>query len=52
MNRDLPTTPISFFREDLVRELDEEALSAPKEEFSRRAYAWRGRELLRKNLEK
>lgn len=52
VNRSAEDTPIPFFREDLVKELTAEAVEAPKEEFSKRAFSWRGRELLRRNLKK
>ena len=52
MNRDPRLTPIPYFQTDLVTHLTEDAIGAPKEEFSRRAYAWRGREILRRNLKK
>jgi len=50
-NRAAAETPIPFFREDLVERLTEEAVEEEKEAFSKRAYAWRGRNLLRRNLE-
>ena len=43
-------SPIPFFRTDLVERLDREAVEAPKEAFRERAYAWRGRNVLRRNL--
>ena len=49
-NRKAAFTPIPFFREELVERLTPEAIEEEKEAFSKRAYAWRGRELLRKNL--
>lgn len=52
MNREASLTPIPYFQTDLVTHLTEEAICAPEEEFSRRAYAWRGREVLRRNLKK
>jgi len=52
INRGAQTTPIPFFQTDLIRELDEAAISAPEEVFSQRAYSWRGREVLRRNLKK
>ena len=52
MNRTASLTPIPYFQTDLVTCLTEDAICAPEEEFSRRAYAWRGREVLRRNLKK
>ena len=50
LNRKAEKTPIPFFYEDLVERLDFDVIEAPKEEFQKRAFSWRGRELLRKNL--
>ena len=51
-NRMAPETPIPFFKEHLISSLTEERLSALVEsgEFSKRAYAWRGEETIRRNL--
>lgn len=51
-NRDLPDTPISFFREDLIESLTEEGLESlvNSGELSERAYAWRGEAVLSRNL--
>ena len=43
-------SPIPFFQTDLVERLDREAVEAPKDAFRQRAYAWRGRNVLRRNL--
>lgn len=49
-NRSVPLTPIPFFREDLVERLTREEVEADKEDFRLRAYSWRGRAILRRNL--
>ncbi len=51
MNRDLAITPIAFFQTDHISHLTLDAAELPKEEFLSRAFSWRGRELIRKNLE-
>lgn len=51
-NQKRTETPIPFFREGPVRSLTREVIEAPKEEFLTRAFSWRGREILKKNLEK
>ncbi len=44
-------SPIPFFHRNAIPHLTPEALDAmSEEEFSRRAYAWRGREAIRRNL--
>ena len=44
-------TPIAFFHEDRISVLTEERLSRMDEtEFRRRAFSWRGREPLLRNL--
>ena len=52
-NRDLPDTPVAFFREKLIPVLTSRKLDAllATGEFSRRAYAWRGAATIRRNLE-
>lgn len=50
-NEGAQETPIPFFREGHVRELTEEAALAPKGEFLTRAYSWRGRRVLLRNIE-
>lgn len=52
MNEKAVLTPIEFFRTDLIEELTEKEIELPKPEFSQRAFSWRGREILRKNLKK
>lgn len=49
-NQNAEKTPIPFFQTDLVEMLDHDAIEAPKAEFQKRAYAWRGRNVLRRNL--
>ncbi len=52
MNRNLSTTPIDFFYEDRLPVLTTARLdSMSKKEFSERAYAWRGKKTIRRNLE-
>ena len=50
MNREAERTPIPFFQTDHIARLTAETAELPKEEFLTRAFSWRGRELLRKNL--
>lgn len=49
-NRNARETSIPFFREGHVSELTEAAIEAPKEEFLTRAFSWRGRNILRRNM--
>ena len=50
-NKDPKITPISFFREDRITRLTAERLSEmSKAEFSERAFAWRGRKTVERNL--
>lgn len=49
-NKNAAKTPISFFREGIVPRLTGDVISSPKEEFDTRAFAWRGREILKRNL--
>ena len=50
-NRDPVLTPIEFFKEDRTPHLTLDILdSMSEEEFSERAYAWRGRKTIRRNL--
>ncbi|MBR4287834.1 MAG: epoxyqueuosine reductase [Clostridia bacterium] len=51
-NKNAKETPISFFREGLVQFLSEEVIHSPKAEFETRAFSWRGREILKKNIGK
>ena len=51
-NRTPLKTPIKFFLTDRVEELDEKTLSAmTDEQFSSRAFAWRGRKTVERNIE-
>lgn len=44
-------TPIEFFRQDRIKRLDSRTLAAMDDEaFARRAYAWRGRAVIERNL--
>ncbi len=52
MNRNVAETPISFFRENRVERLTLEGISEAEERFRSRAYSWRGREILKRNLER
>ena len=49
-NEKAALSPIPFFQTDLVERLDRAAVEAPKDEFRQRAYAWRGRNVLRRNI--
>lgn len=49
-NEKAERSPIPFFQTDLIDSLTPEAVEAPKEAFRERAYAWRGRNVLRRNL--
>ncbi len=50
-NKEVTATPIKFFLEDRVLELNSDRLSRMSdEEFSERAFAWRGRKTLERNL--
>lgn len=49
MNRRAALSPISFFRENLIEAITPEVVEMEKAAFSRRAFSWRGRNLLRKN---
>lgn len=49
-NANAAHSPIPFFQTDLVKRLTLEEVEAPKETFQKRAYAWRGRNVLRRNL--
>ena len=51
-NKDAKITPISFFHRERIDCLTSEALAAmDKEAFRRRAFAWRGRKTVERNLE-
>jgi epoxyqueuosine reductase QueG len=50
-NKNPKVTPIPFFREDRIEELNEDLLlSMDKKTFLERAFAWRGRKTLERNL--
>lgn len=51
-NENAEETPIGFFREGIVTELTEEVISSSKAEFETRAFSWRGREILKRNMGK
>ena len=51
MNQKAALTPIPFFKNDHIPSLTREVVELPKEEFRTRAFSWRGREILRKNLD-
>ena len=51
-NKDPRKTPVLFFKEDRIEELTEDVLhSMSREDFSERAFAWRGIKTLERNLE-
>ncbi|MBE6638495.1 MAG: epoxyqueuosine reductase [Ruminococcaceae bacterium] len=51
MNRDVPITPIPFFKEDMIYELTYEMVERmPKEKFKDRAFSFRGRQTILRNL--
>lgn len=51
-NREPKRTPIKFFERDRIERLSTELLSAmDKETFSKRAFAWRGRRTVQRNLD-
>ncbi len=51
-NKDIPETPIEFFKKERIPVLSAQSVSAmTDEEFSARAYSWRGREVIKRNLE-
>lgn len=52
LNKRAALTPIPFFQEDHISRLTPEVAELPKEEFLSRAFSWRGRELIRRNLKK
>lgn len=52
MNRDVKRTPISFFYEEQIPFLTKKALAEMSdEEFKSRAYSWRGRGVMERNLD-
>ena len=51
-NKSPNITPIEFFRRDRIPKLTSEILNGmSKEEFTKRAFAWRGRKTVERNLE-
>ena len=51
-NKNAEKTPVEFFYRDRISALTREALdSMSREEFSRRAFAWRGRKTVERNLD-
>ncbi len=52
MNQNAALTPIPFFQNDHITHLTLDTAELPKGEFLSRAFSWRGRELIRKNLKK
>lgn len=52
-NKDTEITPIEFFHRDLLETLSADMIeNMSKQEFSKRAYAWRGKKTLLRNLGK
>lgn len=52
MNKDVPNTPISFFYEDMTPIVTPELIDEmSKDELSQRAYAWRGKKVIKRNVE-
>ena len=50
-NKSPKITPVEFFHRDKIEELTEDMLAAmDKDTFSKRAFAWRGRAVLERNL--
>lgn len=51
MNENAAKTPVKFFYEDNIEKIDVKCIDAmPDREFSLRAYSWRKREVIRRNL--
>ena len=50
MNRLAEKTPIPFFLEDHIIELSQDVIGMEKEEFKKRAFSWRGKAILKRNL--
>lgn len=50
MNKNAEKTPIPFFLEDHISSLSPEVIEMGKEEFKKRAFSWRGKAILKKNL--
>lgn len=52
-NKDVEITPIEFFHRNLLERIDADMIeNMSKDEFSKRAYAWRGKKTLLRNLSK
>lgn len=52
-NKNAEITPIEFFHRDLLEKIDKDMIeNMSKEEFSKRAYAWRGKKTILRNLGK
>lgn len=49
-NKNAIPTPIPFFQKDLIDRLDQEILSLSEREWNERAFSWRGRAVLKRNL--
>lgn len=50
-NKGLKETPVEFFKKDLTPRLDVKTLEAmDDDEFKKRAYSWRGRDVIMRNL--
>ena len=50
-NKECELTPIAFFYTDRISKLTGDVLcEMPKEEFNKRAFAWRGRRTVERNL--
>ena len=52
MNKDVPITPIEFFRKDIIENVSATLIEEmPDDEFKERAYAWRGKKTILRNIE-
>lgn len=50
-NKNVEKTPIEFFYEDIIEKIDADMIeNMSKEEFFHRAYSWRGKKILLRNL--
>ena len=50
-NKNVAITPIEFFRKDLLKKVDADLIeNMSKDELSKRAYAWRGKKTILRNL--
>lgn len=50
-NKNVPTTPIDFFRRDRIPYLDRNILDSLGKDFDSRAFAWRGRRTIERNID-